>query len=103
MPEEICAAARSGNDGELATPHGDRFGHPVKKALIGMESEFVKGDVATLAGQSVGVGREAVDAAAIGELKSVGGGIGVLVEKDLAQIGGAQVKDFGPVDAVFDL
>ncbi len=44
-----------------------------------------------------------VDAAAIGELEDAGGGVGAGVEEDLAEVGSAQMEDFGPVAAVFDL
>ena len=103
MPEEIGAAARSRNDGKLAAPHGDRFGDAVKEPLVLVQGELVKGDVAALAGQGVGVGRERINAAAVSELEDIGGGVGVAIEQDFAEIGGADVQEVGPVDAIFEL
>jgi hypothetical protein len=88
---------------ELAAPGGDGFGDAIEETLVGVEGEFIEGDMTAFAGEGVGVGGEGIDAAAIGELEDVGGGVGVFVEDDLTQGGGAKVEDFGPASAVFEL
>ena len=103
MVEESADAAVGGDDGELAAPHGDGFGDAVQEALVRVKGEFVEGDVAALAGESVGVGGKGIDAAAVGELEDVGGRVGVAVEDDFAERFGAEMKDFSPIDAIFKL
>ena len=99
--EEAADAARGGDDGELAAPGGDGFGDAVELALVGVEGEFIQGDVAAFAGEGIGVGGEGIDAAGIGELEGKGGAAGIAVEEDFAEVGGAGVEEVGPVEAVF--
>jgi len=65
-----------------------------------MESEFVEFDVAAFAGECVGIGREAIDAAAIGEFEDASGEVVAAIENDNAQIDGGKIEDFGPGAAV---
>src|SRR6266850_6196784 len=51
--EESAAAAMGGNDGELASPHGDWLGDMEKLPLILMQGEFIQFDVPTFAGESI--------------------------------------------------
>src|SRR5437764_2212269 len=99
LGEESTGAAVSGDDGELSAPGGDGFGDAVKKTLILMEGEFVEGNMAALAGESIGIGGEGKDAAAIGELEDIGGGVGIAIEQDLAVLGAANVQEISPVAA----
>ena len=72
-------------------------------SLVRVECELIDFDVAAFAGESVWVGGEAVDAAAIGELEDVGGAVFLFVEKELAFVGGKEVEEFGPVAAVLEV
>jgi len=103
LVEEGGGAAMGGDDGELAAPHGDGLGDTVEQALIGVEGEFVEGDVAALAGEGVGIGGKGIDTPTIGELEDVGGDIGVAVEEDIAEISETDVHEIGPMATVFDL
>ena len=103
LVEERIAAAVSGDDGERAAPLGDGFGDEEKLALVGVEGELVDFDMAAFAGEGVGVGGEAMDAAAVGELKDMGGEALNSVEDDEAEVGGGAVEDFGPSEAVFEV
>src|SRR5580765_1616645 len=87
--EKGADAAMGGDDGELTAPGGDGFGDAVEEALILVESEFVDGDVAAFAGEGVGFGGKGINAAAVGELERIGGGIGTGIEEDFAQVDGA--------------
>src|SRR5437879_5975490 len=49
LVEKSIRAAMSGDDGELAAPHGNGFGDTVQEALIGVKGEFVESDMAALA------------------------------------------------------
>ena len=103
MVEESIDAAMGGDDGELAAPGGAGLGDPVKGALILVEGEFVEGYVAAFARECVWVGREGINAAAIGELEYVGGRFGTGVENGFAKVSGSGMQDVGPMGAVFEL
>src|SRR5580693_719558 len=92
-----------GDEGELTAPGGDGLGNTIEEALIFVQRKFIKGDVAALAGEGIGIGGEGIDATAIGELQDVGGGFGAGVENDFAEAGSAEVERFGPLDAIFEL
>ncbi len=81
----------------------DRLGDLEQGALIGVKRKLVHFDVAAFAGEGVGVGGEAVDAAAIGELEDVGAGVFLSIEEELAFVGGEEIEEFGPVAAVFEI
>jgi len=102
--DPVAGAAMGGDDGELAAPGGDGFGDSVEQALIGVQGELVEGDVTAFASEGVWVGGKAIDAAAVRELQGESGMAiaGFAVEEDFAEVGGALVQDFGPVDAIFE-
>src|SRR5438046_1429209 len=97
LVEEGLDAAMGGDDGKSAAPLSDGFGNAIKQALILVEGEFVEFDMAALASEGVRIGGKAVDAAAIDELKDVGGTVVSLVEDDFAKVAGDEVEDFCPI------
>jgi hypothetical protein len=101
--EEGVGAAVGGDDGEVAAPGGDGLGHAVEEALIFVQGEFVEFNVAAFAGEGIGVGREAVDAAAVGEFEDVGGEVVAAIEDHFAEVEGGQVDDAGPVFAILEI
>ena len=100
--EGIDAAGR-GNDGELTAPHGYRFGSAIEEALIRVERELVKRDVATFASEGVRIGGKGINAAAVGEFDDVGGGFGFAVEEDFAAVGESDFHKLCPVTAIIEL
>ena len=87
----------------MAAPGGDRLGDAVEETLVGVQGEFVEGDMAAFAGQRIWIGGKGIDAAAVGELDDVRGGVGGAVEKELAAIGESDFHEVGPVTAVIEL
>jgi len=89
-----------GEEGEGAAPLGDGFGDGVELALVAVEGEFIKDDVAGFADDGVGVGGEAVDAEAVGEFEGLDPDGAVGKENALFGKGGDVVKGTGPAPAV---
>jgi hypothetical protein len=92
-----------GKDGEGAAPLGNGFGDVIEEALIFVEGELVNFNVTAFAGESVWIGREAINAAAVGELED--GSIRVVggIEDQEAEVGCAEVEELGPFFAVFEV
>ncbi len=68
-----------------------------------MEREFVQFNVAAFSGQRIGIGRKAIDAAAIGELQHISGVVVFPVEDDLAEVNGSQVEEPSPILAILQI
>lgn len=83
-------------------PGGDGFGDAIEETLVGMEGEFIEGDMTAFAGEGVGAGGEGIDAATVGELEDAGGGFGILVKEHFADVAEADVQQGGPVAAIFE-
>src|SRR6266850_6139250 len=68
-----------------------------------MQSELVQLDVAALAGESVWVGGKAIDSAFVCELEHMSRHVGFRVQEDDALVGGGEVENLCPVEAVFEI
>jgi hypothetical protein len=103
LVEQGAGTAMGGDDGKLTAPHGDRFGDPIEKSLIGVKSKFVKGNMTALTREGVGVGGEGINAATIGELQDVGGAVGSAVKEEFAQIAEADFHHVRPIATIVEL
>ena len=103
LVEKGIGAAVGGDDGESAAPLGDGFRDAVEEALILMEGELIHFDMAAFAGEGVGIGGDAVNAAAIGEFEDTCGEVVFVIQDDDAKIDGGDMKNPCPIDTILEV
>jgi len=101
--EDGVSAAMGGNDRERAAPRSGGLGIAIEQALIFVESEFIKLDVAGPGSDGVNVGREGIDAFAGGEAKDACLEVLFGIDDAFSQVLGGDMEDGSPLLADLEI